>query len=60
RGRMYALPTTPASLALHWNKRLFREAGLDPERPPRTLEELDRYADLLTTRDEEGGLVQMG
>src|SRR5574340_1680466 len=39
-GHMYALPTTPASVALHWNKQLFRQAGLDPERPPRTLEEL--------------------
>jgi ABC-type glycerol-3-phosphate transport system substrate-binding protein len=60
RGRMYALPTTPASLALHWNKALFREAGLDPERPPRTLEEMDRLSALLTKRDEDGRLVQMG
>ncbi len=60
RGYMYALPTTPASVALHWNKELFREAGLDPERPPRTLDELGRYAELLTKRDERGRLVQMG
>ena len=59
-GHMYALPTTPASLALHWNKALFREAGLDPERPPRTLAELDEFAEKLTTRDEKGRLVQMG
>jgi len=60
RGRMYALPTTPGSLALHWNKKLFREAGLDPERPPRTIEELDEYAERLTKRDERGHTVCMG
>ena len=60
KGHMYALPSAPHSLALHWNKKLFREAGLDPERPPRTIEELDEYADRLTKRDERGHLVQMG
>jgi len=60
RGKMWALPTTPATLALHWNKRLFREAGLDPERPPRTIEELDEYAEKLTKRDEDGSLIQVG
>jgi len=33
QGRMWGLPSTPASLALHWNKKLFREAGLDPDKP---------------------------
>ena len=41
RGHTWALPSTPASVALHWNKQLFREAGLDPERPPTTIEQLD-------------------
>jgi multiple sugar transport system substrate-binding protein len=48
REKLWGLPTTPASVALHWNKRLFREAGLDPEQPPQTLEELDRMAEKLT------------
>jgi multiple sugar transport system substrate-binding protein len=48
RGKVWALPATPASVALHWNKRLFRDAGLDPERPPRTIEELDEFAERLT------------
>ncbi len=59
-GKVYALPTTPASIGLHWNKRMFREAGLDPERPPRTIEELDYYAKKLTVRDEVGKIVQVG
>lgn len=51
RGFQWALPTTPASLALHWNKKMFREAGLDPEKPPRTLADLDAMAEKLTLVD---------
>jgi multiple sugar transport system substrate-binding protein len=48
RGFVWALPSTPASLGLHWNKKLFREAGLDPDRPPTSLAELDEMAERLT------------
>ncbi len=48
RDFLWALPSTPATVALHWNKRLFREAGLDPERPPRTLAELATMNERLT------------
>ena len=60
RDHLWGLPSTPASLALHWNRRLFREAGLDPNRPPRTIEELDAYADRLTKRDRNGKILQAG
>ena len=60
RGKVWALPTTPSTLALHWNKKLFREAGLDPERPPRTIGELDEYAEKLTRCDENGRIIQTG
>jgi len=53
RGMTWALPSTPASTALHWNKKLFREAGLDPDRPPRSLDELDRMAEALTVVEVE-------
>ena len=48
RGFTWGLPTTPACVALFYNKRLFRAAGLDPERPPRTLAELDSMGRRLT------------
>ncbi len=60
RGHVWALPSTPSSVALHWNKKLFREAGLDPERPPQTIEELDQYAEHLTKRDTDGKITQIG
>lgn len=50
-GHVYAVIATPASLALHWNKRAFRDAGLDPERPPQTIDELYEYSKRLTRRD---------
>jgi multiple sugar transport system substrate-binding protein len=59
-GDYYALPTAVRSLALFWNKRLFREAGLDPEKPPRTLEELIEFSKRLTKRDPAGNLTQVG
>jgi multiple sugar transport system substrate-binding protein len=48
RGFTWALPSTPATLALHWNRRLFRDAGLDPDQPPRSIAELDAMAEQLT------------
>ena len=47
-GVQWALPATPTSLALHWNKKLFREAGLDPNHPPQSLDELETMSERLT------------
>ncbi len=64
-GKLYALVSTPWVTALHWNKELFekaadklRAAGLDPTRPPRTIEELDRYAEVLTTYSPSGDQIE--
>lgn len=45
---------------LYWNKALFAAAGLDPDRPPETPEELVQYAERLTVRDGEGRLRRVG
>ncbi|MCP4248896.1 MAG: extracellular solute-binding protein [bacterium] len=62
-GDLYALPLTPASIALYYNKSVFadfapalRAAGLDPERPPRTIAELDAYADVIYRRHPTGAI----
>ena len=60
RGHLWALPTTPGCLALIWNKKLFREAGLDPEQPPRSIAELEQFNDKLTQRRPDGGLAICG
>jgi ABC-type glycerol-3-phosphate transport system substrate-binding protein len=60
-GHVFAGISTPSSMALYWNRTMFREAGLDPDRPPRTLAELNEDCRRLTKRDPRtGGLVQLG
>ncbi len=39
--KQYAVINTCGGLAMFYNRTLFREAGLDPDNPPRTIEELD-------------------
>lgn len=60
RGRTWALPTTPTTYALYWNKAMFRAAALDPDRPPRTVQELDEFAAKLAKTDASGRIVQLG
>jgi multiple sugar transport system substrate-binding protein len=60
QGRLYALPSTPYTIALYYNRRLFREAGLDPDRPPQTTAELAEYAVRLTRHDATGAIPQLG
>ncbi len=60
KDRIWGLPSVPACLALHYNKKLFRAAGLDPEKPPRTIAELDAYAEKLTRVSKDGKIEQLG
>lgn len=61
RGFTWGLPTTPGCVALFYNKKLFRAAGLDPERPPRTFAELEAMSRRLTIVELEraGHLVRI-
>jgi len=59
-GKNYAVPTAVRTLALLYNKKLFRDAGLDPNAPPKTLDELAAYAKRLSKYDAQGNLVQAG
>ncbi|MFE9042699.1 ABC transporter substrate-binding protein [Streptomyces sp. NPDC007818] len=40
RGRLYGLPTSNYTMGLLINRKLFEDAGLDPDDPPRTWEEV--------------------
>lgn len=60
KDRIYALPTTPASSALHYNTELYRKAGLDPTDPPETIEELDAYAAKIAQKTPNGGFKVAG
>lgn len=47
-GKIYGLPFRQEAMALLYNKEMFRDAGIDPEKPPVTREELIDYAKKLT------------
>ncbi len=59
-GKYYAIPTAVRALSLIYNRDLFIKAGIDPDKPPRTLDEYVSYAEKLTVRDAKGNLVQAG
>ncbi len=60
RGRVYALPYNTDVRVLFWNRAIFREAGLDPDRPPRTWDELIEYSKKTTVRSASGSLERVG
>lgn len=49
-GKYYTVPTAVRTLGLFWNKDIFKANGLDPEKPPKTLDELVEYAKKCTKR----------
>jgi multiple sugar transport system substrate-binding protein len=59
-GKYYCLPWGTDIYALYWNKDMFETAGLDPEKPPKTMEQVAEYADKLTKKDASGELTQVG
>ena len=59
-GKLYSMPFNSSNPILYYNKTLFKKAGLDPNHPPRTFEELLEYAKKLTVKDANGNIVQAG
>ena len=59
-GTLYTLPTAVRALALFYNRDLMEEAGLDPNSPPATLDELQDQAAACTQRDDDGKFVVEG
>ncbi len=60
QGKLYGMPWILSPYALFYNKKLFRQAGLDPNKPPTTWGELEEDAMKLTRRDSGGRLVCAG
>ncbi len=48
QGKVYGLPVSGYTLGLMYNRTMFKKAGLDPDKPPKTWEELRAYAEKLT------------
>lgn len=59
-GKTWGIPFQRSTVVLYWNKELFREAGLDPEKPPQNWAEQVEFAQKLTKRDASGAVTQWG
>lgn len=55
-GQRYSLPVSASDLGLFWNKELFAAAGLDPNTPPQTWQELASFAAQIHERTGKVGL----
>ncbi|MFG3345423.1 ABC transporter substrate-binding protein [Streptomyces sp. NPDC048018] len=58
-GKRCAMPLLTDAYGLYYNKTAFKEAGLDPAKPPRTYSELLAYAKRLT-KPKGDGYEQLG
>lgn len=57
-GQLYSMPFNTSTPLLYYNKTAFKEVGLDPEKPPKTLDEFHEYAKKLTK--QQGGDTRYG
>lgn len=60
KGRVYGLWLNSDVRLLHWNKQVFKKFGLDPNRPPRTWNELIAAAQKTTNPPSSWGYVFPG
>lgn len=58
RDTLFAMPMEATLLALFYNRDLFREAGLDPDRPPETWDELRDFTRRLTPAEDRRGRTE--
>ncbi len=60
-GKQWSVPFRTASRGLYWNKDMLREAGINADRAPATLEDLDAIAAKITRiNPDTKQLVQLG
>jgi sn-glycerol 3-phosphate transport system substrate-binding protein len=58
--RLYSMPFNLSGPLLYYDKNDFREVGLDPEKPPQTLEEVKAYSEKLLQKDSSGNITRSG
>jgi multiple sugar transport system substrate-binding protein len=59
KGKVFAVPFDTDLRGLYYNKKQFTDAGLDPAKPPTTIDELDAMADKLVKKTGSK-ITQMG
>ena len=56
-GQTWGVPFQRSTIVAYYNKDMFREAGLDPENPPKTWDELVETGKALTNDDHYGLMI---
>ena len=56
-GKTWGVPFQRSTIVAYYNKDMFREAGLDPSRPPETWDDLVEMGKALTTADRHGLMI---
>jgi sn-glycerol 3-phosphate transport system substrate-binding protein len=59
-GKLWAMPFALIIPMLFYNKNTFREVGLDPEIPPKDLDEVWEFSEKILKRDANGNLTRSG
>lgn len=59
-GKTWGIPFQRSTIVMYWNKEAFKEAGLDPNTPPKTWTEMVDFAKKLTKKDASGTVTQWG
>ena len=60
KGRIIGVPYAAYAQALHYNRQLFKQAGLDPNKPPTTWAQVRQYAKQIADKTGQAGYAQMG
>jgi len=58
--KIVALPTAAYAMALHYNRALFTQAGLNPNKPPTTWAQVAADAKLIADKTGKAGYAEMG
>ncbi|RJF96609.1 ABC transporter substrate-binding protein [Noviherbaspirillum cavernae] len=59
-GKTWGIPFQRSTIVMFWNKNLFKEAGLNPDKAPANWAETVSYAKKLTKADANGNVTQWG
>ena len=54
-GKIYGIPTNNETMAFIWNKQIFADAGLDPESPPATWDDVVAYSNQIKQETGKNG-----
>jgi ABC-type glycerol-3-phosphate transport system substrate-binding protein len=60
KGKIVGIPTAAYAQALHYNRKLFTQAGLDPNKPPTTWGQIRTDAKIISQKTGAAGYAEMG